>query len=728
MSPSYVDEKKPGLVARVAGRLKRAHRRFRFETLRPELSAAAIAERLDPSHRLDLAGRDGFHTFLDAHLAATPAALWDSHALPFTDLARVRRGEVEVLGRRIIVDARTDWHTDPLFSVPWPRRHVDSMPYAVPGSDLVLLWHLNKTSFLLDYAAAYRATGDDAFARDAYAIMDSWCVANPFMVGANWMSPLEAGTRLVVWSQTLAGMRGAGAPDNARAARITRALVRQADFLAEHFSQWVIPNNHLIGEAAALFAFCTYWPEFTDSAARMQRAERTLLAEVARQVLEDGFAYECSVNYHLYVLDWLLLYLHAKALRAETPPAEIVRAATAMADAAVLLVSPSGRWPSLGDDSIDEFFTLDPGAVARGRTAEAAFAGLLKPAYAGLLGTVQWAEDLLAVRAPIVRSAHLGAAGITVARDARTHLVFTHGPQHRHLFANGHMHADAASVEIELDDEPLVIDAGTYLYTHDAVTRRHFRGARAHNAPVIDGVEPMEATGAFEWAAVAKGEYLGSATAGDLTGVGCRRRLVGDGNEPFDHTRALVRAGDVVLVVDVIRPRADVAVLGLTHSATVSFHTPLARGTAVADGSRVRLTDAARFVRVMECFSDPACRVDVLDDPADPMSWYSPRYGELCTGVTVRVTAEFEATLTVVTAIRPPDVAVSPLELTAARTVFAIAGAHRRRVVRVHTDPFVIATGGYALVGRDDAGALSPLPTAARPPLPIDLAWLDELS
>lgn len=729
MSSSTDHENKRTLVTRVLDRLGRSRQRFRFERVRPELAAGVIAERIEPARRCDVAGLDGFRTLLDAHTRSTPAGLWDqADPLAPDALARIRRGEVEMLGRHFPVDATTDWHVDPLFGVRWPRRHVASMPYVLPGSDIVVLWHLNKTMFLLDYAAAYRTTREPMLAANAYAIMDAWCEANPFMVGANWLSPMEAGTRLVVWSQTLAALRDAGVPDNASCARITRALIRQFDFLADHFSQWPIPNNHLIGEAATMFAFGVYWNELVDCAERMNRSEQVLLHEVERQILADGFSFECSVNYHRYVLDWLLLYLHAKVLQGREPPRPIIHAATAMARAAVLLVSPSGRWPAIGDDSIDEFFALAPDGVRGERQADVRFAEMLRPQYARLLATAPWARELLAVQSPVACSAHLADAGITVARDADCHLVFNHGPQHRRLFANGHMHADAGSLELELDGEPLIIDAGTYLYTRDAAVRMHFRGARAHNAPVVDGIEPMEGTGAFGWATVATGEYLGSDSVGDLSGVGCRRRLTAAGDVPLEHTRAVVRAGEVVLIVDLIRPRPGTPAFGLTHAAVLGFRTPLHAGTAIVEGSRVRLTDGSRFVRVMECFCDCACRIDAIDDPADPMSGYSPRYGELCTGVTVRVAAEFETTLAVATALRPPDVAVTPLALGVARAVFAIESAHRRRIVRVDMDPFVIAVGGYVLAGRDGNGGLAAVRRSAPVSPTSDLAWLDELS
>ncbi len=725
MSRSQSDEARRGLFTRASGRLGRAWRRFHFERIRPELAAGDITSRLLPPHRVDTRGAGGFGALLRGHLLATPTRLWEHVPPPAPDrVERARRGESELLGRSVVIDVNTDWHADPCSGVVWPRRHVDSMPYRRPGSDLVQLWHLNKTFHLLELVAAYRATGDADLAARAYAIMDSWCEANPFMVGANWLSPMEAGTRLVVWSQVLAGLHSADTPEDARCARIIRSLLRQSDFLAGHFSEWAIPNNHLIGEAATLFAFCAYWGELADSKPRMQRAEETIVYEVERQVLKDGFGFECSVNYHLYVLDWLLLYLHAKALLEETPPASVLQTATRMAQVAVALVSPSGRWPAIGDDSIDEFFALESPGDARARTGAVALVEIMKPAYAGLLASEEWAGGLLAVREPLTHATHLREAGLTVARDLGAHLVFVHGPQHRRLFADGHMHADAASFELEQDGVPVIIDAGTYLYTADAATRSLFRGARAHNAPIVDGTEPMVGEEAFKWVSVAVGEYLGSATVNDMTGIACRRRLTAAGDVPLEHTRVLVRAGDVVIVADMIHPRPGTPAFGVTHAAVIDFRTPTHRGSAAVDGTRVRLTDAARFVRVMESFCDHPVRVAIVDQPTDPASWYSPHYGELRTGVTVRVTAEFETSVVIVTAIRPPDVAVVPVEMKPGSAVFAIETAHRRRIARIHADPPTVAIGGYTLVGKAGDG---PIPPPVAPRRVGDLTWLDEL-
>jgi hypothetical protein len=703
----------------------REFRRLRYERIRPELSAADVALRVLASHRVDLSAPDGFQRMFGAHARSTPSALWDAMPPPApAAIARTRRGETDILGHTVSVGPGTDWHADPVFGVRWPARFVDAMPYLQRGSDLVLLWHLNKTSFLIDYAAAWRATGDPAFARAAWDILDDWCRANPWRVGANWISPMETGTRLVVWSQALAGLRDAPLPEENVARRVMQSIIRQADFVAEHFSQWALPNNHLINEAAAAYTFYAYWPELGDGPARMKQAEEILVEELERQVLKDGFGFECSVNYHLYVLDWLLVYLHACVVAGSQPAPAVVAAVERMARATVALISPGGRWPAIGDDSIDEFFALRPHDVQTDGD-DIAFRGMLAPACARLLSGARWADDILAVTAPLTLSRHLDEAGITVARDADSHLVFVHGPQHRHLFANGHMHADAGSLELELNGSPVLIDSGTYLYTRDAAARRHFRGARAHNAPIVDGVEPMRPTAAFGWEAVATGDYLGSGTAGDTAAVGCRRRVRGDGNVPMVHTRAVVRAGDTVAIIDRLRPHDSAPAVRTEHAGTIYFHTPVMPGTAQLQGNRVRLTDASRFVRVLEASSDRPLRVDISDSADDPVTGYSTHYGSLRHGVTVRVAFEFDAVATVVTVIREPDVVVSVDTMAENAVECTIGDGHRRRIVRVQFEPFSVSVGGRVLAGR------SPDPVAAvRASLAqkTDLDWLDELA
>lgn len=710
------------LAQRIRGAAHRRRERFRYEVMRPGMPVAEFYGELAPGLDVDLLAPNGFAQLWSAHMARTPRALWTvTPAASAQAVARVRRGEHALLLRTVPVTPATDWHRDPFHDVSWPRVHVESCPFTMPGGDIEILWHFNQMEFLLDYAAAYRTTGEGQFAAGMVALMDSWVRSNPYMVGANWISPMKSGIRLFMWSAALAGINGASAPDNEIAGRILRSVQRQGEFLAGHFSNWAISNNHLIGEAAALAAFAAYWPIFKRAPVWTAQADATLAEEVKRQVGKDGFQFENSVNYHLLTLDFLLLYLHAKSVRGETPPPVVLEKVMAMAEAALALVAPSGRMPMIGDDSFTRLIVMGGTMGSPGPLADhVAFEDFVRLEHARLFSTTEWGRDLLALRLPLAHARRFEEAGIDVARAADSHMVFTQGVQHHRPYSHGHVHADAASFELELDGVPLIIDSGTYFYGKDERIRRHMRSARAHNTVLIDGVEPMKPTGAFQWESVAVAEALGFGTVEDVVAMGCKRHLAGLKGAGVDHARTLLRVGSTVIIADTLSPRPGVG--PAEHVATVYFHTAVSPAAAALDGRQVRLTDAARFARVFEVLDEPEAQVDLIDNPADLAMTYSPAYGEIATGTTIRVTVPVKATVALVCVVRSPEVSVTRTRGRAGQIGCAIDETHTRRIVSLRQEPFGVFVGGRAIVGANGSTTSRP---AARP---IDsLEWLDEI-
>jgi hypothetical protein len=709
-------------TARIRDAVRRQRARFRYEVRKPELSLAEIYTMLAPGTEAELATPDGFQRLWTLCRDAMPRGIWSvKPAAPADAIDRARRGECRVLTRTMPVSPQTDWHADPYHHVGWPKVHVGSCPFSVPGGDLVLLWHLNRMSYLVDLVDAYRTSGDEGILARVYALLDSWAKENPYLVGANWLSPMETGLRLVAWSMAIAGTSTAPPPDEQQCERILRSVIRQATFLAAHFSRWPVPNNHLIGEAATLGTFATYWPMFKSQRVWLVQAETTLVEEAQRQVLKDGFHFENSVNYHLVVLDYFLLHLHAKLLRGEDPHPVILEKTRALADAALTLPGPSGRMPMIGDDSMPQFVVLagtmgSPGPLA----GKIQFEDMVKLEHALLFSTTSWGRELLALEKDVPHARRFHEAGIDTVRDEHAHLVFMHGPQHRHPYSNGHVHADAGSFELELDETPLIVDSGTYLYG-DPGLRDHMRSAHAHNTVIIDGVEPMIPSGPFQWGSVASAEPLGFGALDDVMATGCRRNLPGTQGMGVEHARVFVRVGSTVIVADALSPREGV--IGMAHTAAIYFHTTIAPGIAVRDGHCVRLTDEARFVRVFEVLDEPRAQLDLIDSSTDWASQYSNAYGEVTGGTTIRVSVPVQQTVVLVSVIRLPEVSVTRARARVGEVGCAISEPHGvRRIVSFRLDPFAVTVGGRVITGSGTAPATVHAPVGSS-----SLEWLDEL-
>jgi hypothetical protein len=63
-----------------------------------------------------------------------------------------------------------------------------------------------------------------------------------------------------------------------------------------------------------------------------------------------------------------------------------------------------------------------------------------------------------------------------------------HGPL-GYLSIAAHGHADANAVTLSLDDRPILVDPGTYLYYSCGKWRDWFRGTRAHNTLNVQGAD-----------------------------------------------------------------------------------------------------------------------------------------------------------------------------------------------------------------------------------------------
>jgi hypothetical protein len=641
---------------KITRRLALLKDRLDYEVLARELDMEGVERRL----RSGLRGRfdaSGYYTSVFRQwLEETPRVLRNyngpSDPAPLNGEALLGQ-KIHLFDHEIECPLDVNWHREPIFGVVWPKRYVWSLSGHETGSDVVLLWHLNKMMFLLDASYLYRTTGNDAFASHWAGWIRSWVRDNRYMVGMNWRSPMETGTRLFAWSVGLRELGGAHVLSEAVLADIIPSLARQAEFIAENFSQRKIPNNHLIGEAATLFAVAVMWPIFSASPQWRESCENILSEELERQLLPDGTHFENAFNYHAYVLDFYLLYCYAKCLADETPPEHIRRGVTRLAETLLAAISPAGRIPRFGDDSVSEFFLLKPLHQLESMRFSSAVSlrDIVRRDFGAVLEGTEWSRSLLDTSVPLIHSRHLPSSGFSVFRTASSHLVYASGPTHGQEFADGHLHADAASFELEIEGKPLFIDSGTYLYTYDERARLHFKGARAHNTLLVDAVEPLRSTGVFKWAAVPRSRTTWRCIVAGLQGVGSMRSLPSSGSA-WRHERIIVQLGGGGWIVgDHLRPDGPVRAGDGGYDVTLMFHTPLeAERFEFLDTHRlgINLGERDGDYYVLSGRSSAGYERSLVTDRRDERTWYSRWYSDLQYGTTVLVRTEASGPLTVV--------------------------------------------------------------------------------
>ncbi|MEW6643447.1 MAG: alginate lyase family protein [Pseudomonadota bacterium] len=574
-------------------------------------------------------------------------------------------GIYHALGHAFTVSKGIDWHRDPASGLRWPdQAYCFDIAYRHDRArgDVKLVWELNRLQFVPVMAALAVIDGDEQLAQTALDLIESWIDANPPFKGINWVSGIELALRTVSILLTI-GLLGEERVGARLAHKIGACLAAHAYWLARYPSRHSSANNHLIAEAGALFILGTLWPEAGLDAVAAE-ARETLIAEAFLQIHDDGVGAEQSPTYTAFTCEWYLLALGVAAQAGQPFPADVVARIASAGECLRWMTDGGGHQPRIGDD--DEGRVMSSGAghetfyVASVVNAMAAVTG--RDGLAMTFGGPQLRNAVIGwrpVSAPEPEGLRAFArGGYTVSRRTlagRAALVaLDHGPL-GYLSIAAHGHADALSLLLHLDGQPVLVDAGTYLYHAGGAVRDRLRGTAAHNTLCLDGADQSQIAGAFNWRHAASAELVACEEQAPEDRVVARH----DGyvrDYGLICERTLMIEADSLTITDALLP-AGRGGSAPVRSIRAGFllHPDL---SATVNGSSVLVSRAGAALLSFTVPDDMACRLEAAE--------YSPAFGVMLTATRI----VFEATDTAARRFEV-RVAVLPQE-TAARIAPAV--------------------------------------------------------
>jgi hypothetical protein len=574
---------------------------------------------------------------------------------------RLLRHEVGLLGFGTVdLGPTIDWHRDPLTGEPWTVRFFADYDLVDGGGpDPKVVHELNRHGHLARLAGAFYVLGDERYAEECVAQMLSWIEQNPVGYGIHWNSSLELSLRALAWTTALVLLLPSSALDEAALRRIAGSLLSQLAHVNRYPSLYSSPNTHLIGEATALFVGGRLWRRLDVAAKWCDRGARLLEREIGRQVGPDGAYGEPSSYYHAYALDF---YAQALALDARAFSEGVRAVVPRMAEYLAALTRADGSFPLLGDDDGGTAFPLagPDGYDARDiLSAAAAVGGRPELFHAGHERRVLWMRGPAAVEA-LTRSAraHTGSPAASTFRHAGVFVLprTTDAPGSRVIFdaggwgmgGAGHAHADALQVLWDVGGRAVLVDPGTCVYNRAPATRAFFRGTRAHNTVVVDGLDQGTTAGTFSWAARPRVvTYAPRADAG--------LRYAGGEHDGYErlgvrHRRhVLAVAGEYWLVADVLVGRGH-------HRSVWTWHLAQGLGIAAADDDGlVRAAIAGESLRAsLSVATSAPSTFRIVCGGARPLQgWVSPRYGQHVPAPVLEIEVEGALPIVALTLLRP---------------------------------------------------------------------------
>jgi len=463
-----------------------------------------------PASRFYCGSKESLREFIEGH-----APSWIDRAVD--DAESLCRRQVQLLNfDPVELGSNIDWHRDPVTGREWERvfwsdYRLENDP---SGRDAKIVLELNRHAHLPRLAKAYSLTGDERFAAEAVAQLESWIEQNPPGMGINWCSSLEIGIRAISWLWTMFLLLPSESFNDAVAQRVGDSLFAQLEHVDRYTSIFSSPNTHLIGEAAALFIAGLVFCDRKRPSAWLKQGAALLAQESGRQILPDGLYGELSSYYHSYALDFLLQALILAEQNKYPFPEHLPQNVCAMIQILMHLTHPGGTIPLLGDDDGGCALSLAKRDYRNSREALCLGATLFRREdfkhQAGsfseealwLLGVQGWdAYRQLKSRPSEETACYSSSGGYASQRSGwgpdDAHLIFDCGGLG--MLTGGHAHADALSIVLFGGGRELLADPGTFVYNGSPEWREHFRSTRAHNTVVVDGRDQVETGGTFRW-------------------------------------------------------------------------------------------------------------------------------------------------------------------------------------------------------------------------------------
>lgn len=560
-------------------------------------------------------------------IADLPAELRPAAEMLIAEAEAVVSHRVDYLGSGPVdLGSDINWHRDFKSGYRWPLDFYQDVEITrlYDDSDAKVPWELSRGHQFLTLARAACLTGEERFADELNAQLESWLGANPPGLGINWVTPMEIALRAVNWGWAIGTIERLFPLPSGLRERVGTSLHAHGRHIELNLEGSVLlRGNHYLSDLIGLLALACWLPQDRQARHWERFARRELEREIRSQVLDDGMGFEASLPYHglaleLFLIAWWLAECVGRPLSNEYR-----RRVRTMLEVSRAVRHPSGRTPVFGDQDSgrvlpagferpptqDNLLDLGAAILDLPRLRE----GKPHEEVAWILGVAEWLALAERPAEHRLTPSAFPTGGVYVLRGRLAHMVVRWGDVGQRG-NGGHAHNDLSSYELSYE-EPVVVDSGTYVYTADPTARDEFRSARAHNVLLVDGLDMhplppgqpfrMPAHARFwveEWQESSKQMVLAGSHDGYRrpgSPVQCRRRIVLD------------RVSDAIEVADSVKG-------GGRHSIASLIHLEPRCHAQLSEGSTVLVKHPAGRLAIR---FDGACSVEVV------RTWVSSQYG-----------------------------------------------------------------------------------------------------
>lgn len=360
----------------------------------------------------------------------------------------------------------------------------------IPFGDREFLWQFNRHRFLLCLGQAYALTGEERYGSHYARLLKDWIerVEEGENIDLGPWRTLETGLRAETWLRSLCMVENSRAITDELVLLAEECLIKHGERLAEHFSAHKYISNWGVLESSGLLLLSIAF-DGTDARAGewRKRAIKRLVHAARIQVLADGTQWEQSPMYHNEVYQCFRSALYYGEKAGLVMPEEIHGAVRRMAYVDGIWKKPDHTQFTQGDsDATDLRDQITAGAwVLKDPVLKYWGYPTLDYESAWQFGYAACEEyERMKAAEPAFTSAQLPFSGNYYFRSSweeNGNLLHFHCGD----TGGGHGHGDKLHVDLVLNGEDILVDAGRGTYV-DGALRYELKEPGAHNIVLVD--------------------------------------------------------------------------------------------------------------------------------------------------------------------------------------------------------------------------------------------------
>ncbi|MBS9768362.1 MAG: alginate lyase family protein [Flavobacteriaceae bacterium] len=413
----------------------------------------------------------------------------------------IKKGIITFFSKeKINLGKNYDWVTNPITDYRYDitKHWSEIQDLSAEAGDIKFVWEKARFSYLYDIIRYDFHYKDDQSAF-VFSEIEDFIDKNPINQGANYKCSQEISLRTLNWIFALYYYKDSENLTEELFNKIIHTIYWQIHHIYKNinFSRISVRNNHAITETLMLYLSGKLLPFLPNVAEWSKKGKAWFEEEIEYQIYEDGTFLQYSMNYHRVVIQLLTWGIQlAKLNNDKFKDGVYQRAEKSLSFLDACMDRKSGKLPNYGSNDGALFFKLTNDDYR-------VYCSQLDDLRSVLNGTVYYdydshfwyGVDKVEQLKPTINEINTFDKGGYYIINEDTIKTFVRCGAYKDRPAQ----SDNLHLDIWVNGENVLRDAGSYKYNTDKELLSYFLGNEGHNTVSVDGKDQMLKGGRFIW-------------------------------------------------------------------------------------------------------------------------------------------------------------------------------------------------------------------------------------